>query len=166
MSVPEPRGPRLRELGLRIGRFEAGPFNAITDVAGVVVGHVTVWRDEPDPPNGRGIARTGVTAVVPASVDTLHAQPVSAGTAVLNGAGELTGSLIVAEWGRIETPVYLTSTHGVGRTYDGAISVAVASDPAVGTEDFVIPVVGECDDRWLSERRDLRRLRAARSTSA
>ena len=67
MSAPAPRGPRLRELGLRIGRFEAGAANAITDVSGVTVGHVTVWRDEPEPPEGRGIARTGVTAVLPAS---------------------------------------------------------------------------------------------------
>ncbi|MDW8337749.1 MAG: S58 family peptidase, partial [Thermoleophilia bacterium] len=59
MDVPAPRGPRLRELGLRIGRFEAGPSNAITDVAGVAVGHVTIWRDEPAPPAGRGVARTG-----------------------------------------------------------------------------------------------------------
>jgi D-aminopeptidase len=153
VSTPEPRGPRLRELGLRIGRFEAGAANAITDVTGVTVGHVTVWRDEPEPPEGRGIARTGVTAVLPASVETLHAEPVPAGTAVLNGAGELTGSVLIAEWGRIETPVYLTSTHAVGRVYDGAISVAVAADPAVGAEDFVIPVVGECDDSWLSEGR-------------
>ncbi|MGH3135359.1 MAG: P1 family peptidase, partial [Gaiellaceae bacterium] len=91
MSVPEPRGPRLRELGLHIGRFEAGPYDAITDVSGVKVGHITVWRDEPDPPEGRGIARTGVTAVLPAPVETLHVEPVPAGTAVLNGAGELTG---------------------------------------------------------------------------
>ena len=153
VSVPEPRGPRLRELGLRIGRFEAGKANAITDVTGVAVGHVTVWRDEPEPPEGRGVARTGVTAVLPAAVETLHADPVPAGTAVLNGAGELTGSVLIAEWGRIETPIYLTSTHAVGRVYDGAISVAVAADPTVGTENFVIPVVGECDDSWLSEGR-------------
>jgi D-aminopeptidase len=153
VSTPEPRGPRLRELGLRIGRFEAGAANAITDVTGVTVGHVTVWRDEPVPPVGRGIARTGVTAVLPAAVETLHAEPVPAGTAVLNGAGELTGSVLIAEWGRIETPIYLTSTHAVGRVYDGAISVAVAADSTVGTENFVIPVVGECDDSWLSEGR-------------
>ncbi|MBM2822824.1 MAG: family peptidase [Thermoleophilia bacterium] len=153
MSVPEPRGPRLRELGLRIGRFEAGEANAITDVTGVTVGHVTVWRDEPDPPHGRGVARTGVTAVLPAPVETLHGAPVPAGMAVLNGAGELTSSMVIAEWGRIETPVYLTSTHAVGRVYDGAIAAAVAADAAVGAEDFVIPVVGECDDSWLSEGR-------------
>ena len=153
MSAPQPRGPRLRELGLRIGRFDAGAANAITDVAGVTVGHVTVWRDEPEPPDGRGIARTGVTAVVPAPVETLHAEPVPAGMAVLNGAGELTGSMVMADWGCIETPVYLTSTHAVGRIYDGAVSTAVAADPRVGSEDFVIPVVGECDDSWLSEGR-------------
>lgn len=153
MSAPPSRGPRLRELGLRIGRFEAGPANAITDVAGVSVGHVTVWRDEPEPPAGRGIARTGVTAIVPSPVDTIHREPVPAGVAVLNGAGELTSSLVIAEWGWIETPVYLTSTHAVGRIYDGAVEVAVASDPDVGTEDFVIPVVGECDDSWLSDGR-------------
>jgi D-aminopeptidase len=153
MSIPSPRGPRLREHGLRIGRFEAGPANAITDVTGVAVGHVTVWRDEPEPPEGRGIARTGVTAILPAPVETLFGAPVPAGTAVLNGAGELTGSVLVAEWGRIETPVYLTSTHAVGRVYDGAVEVAVGADERVGTEDFVIPVVGECDDSWLSDGR-------------
>lgn len=99
------------------------------------------------------MARTGVTAVLPGPVETLHALPVPAGTAVLNGSGELTGSLQIGDWGRIETPVYLTSTHAVGRVYDGAIDVAVAAEPRVGTEDFVIPVVGECDDSWLSEGR-------------
>jgi D-aminopeptidase len=153
MTVPAPRGPRLRELGLRIGRFEAGAANAITDVTGVTVGHVTVWRDEPEPPEGRGVARTGVTAILPGAVETLHAQPVPAGTAVLNGSGELTGSLQIGDWGCIETPIYLTSTHAVGRIYDGAVAVAVAVEPRVGTEDFVIPIVGECDDSWLSEGR-------------
>ena len=150
MTPPQPRGPRLRELGLRIGRFEAGHANAITDVAGVAVGHRTVWRDEPDAPDGRGVARTGVTAVLPAPVDSVFAQPIPAGTAVLNGAGELTGSLTIAEWGVLETPVYLTSTHAVGRVYDGAVRVAVDADERVG-DLVVIPVVGECDDSWLSD---------------
>jgi len=86
-------------------------------------------------------------------VDTLVVRPVPAGTAVLNGAGELTGSIAIREWGLLETPVYLTSTHAVGRVYDGAVAVAVAAEPRVGTEDVVIPVVGECDDSWLSEAR-------------
>jgi D-aminopeptidase len=150
---PVPRGPRLRELGLRIGRFEAGAANAITDVADVAVGHVTVWRDEPEPPEGRGTARTGVTAILPAPVETIFGAPIPAGTAVLNGAGELTGSIAVGEWGLLETPVYLTSTHAVGRVYDGAVAAAAAFDSRVGVDDFVIPVVGECDDSWLSESR-------------
>ena len=142
---PAARGPRLRELGVRIGTLDTGPANAITDVAGVRVGHVTVWRDEP---GGRGIARTGVTAIVPG--DDLFASPVPAGAAVLNGAGEMTGFVSVSEWGVIETPVYLTSTMAVGRVFDGAVSAAVAADAAVGTEDVVVPVVAECDDSWLS----------------
>ena len=144
---------RLRDLGLRIGDLEAGPRNAISDVRGVSVGQVSVRRDEPDPPEGRGVARTGVTAIVPGSLDTLVSRPIAAGTAVLNGAGELTGSIQIAEWGRIETPVYLTSTMAVGRVYDGAVAAAVAADPSVGTENFVIPVVGECDDGWLNDAR-------------
>jgi D-aminopeptidase len=124
---------RPREDGIVIGTLEPGPRNSIADV-GVNVGHVTVEQ-------------TGVTAVVPPTL------PVPAGTAVLNGAGELTGSLEIREWGRLDTPVYLTSTHAVGRVYDGAVSVAMANDPRVGVDDVVIPVVGECDDSWLSDAR-------------
>ena len=137
---PAPRGPRPRELGIRIGELEPGPTSSIADVEGVRVGHVTVWKDEP-------VARTGVTAIVPPSL------PLPAGVAVLNGAGELTGSHEMREWGLLETPVYLTSTHAVGRVYDGAVEVAVRSNPLVGVEEFVIPVVGECDDGWLSDAR-------------
>ena len=146
-TPPKPRGPRLRELGLRIGELEAGATDSIVDVPGVRVGHVTVWRDEPDPPEGRGVARTGVTAVVPGAL------PLKAGVAVLNGMGELTGSHEIREWGVLGSPVYLTSTHAVGRVYDGAISLAVRDDPLVGVDKFLIPVVGECDDGWLSDAR-------------
>ena len=124
---------RPREDGIVIGTLEPGPRNSIADV-GVTVGHVTVER-------------TGVTAVVPPAL------PAPAGTAVLNGAGELTGSLGIREWGLLETPVYLTSTHAVGRVYDGAVSVAMAGDPRIGVEEVAIPVVGECDDSWLSDAR-------------
>ena len=81
MTAPEPRGPRLRELGLRVGRHAPGPENAITDVPGVSVGHVTVWRDDPDPPGGRGVGRSGVTVVVPGDPATLTSVPVRAGVA-------------------------------------------------------------------------------------
>jgi D-aminopeptidase len=143
----------LRALGLRIGELEPGPSGTIADVAGVGVGHVTVARDEPDPPAGRGLARTGVTAIVPAAPETLFSKPLAAGVAVLNGAGEMTGSLQVREWGLLETPVYLTATMAVGRIFDGAVAAALAADAAVGVEDVVIPVVAECDDSWLSDAR-------------
>ena len=124
---------RPRDDGIVIGTLEPGPRNSIADVE-VAVGHVTVEH-------------TGVTAVVPPSL------PLPAGTAVLNGAGELTGSLEIREWGLLETPVYLTATHAVGRVYDGAVTVAMERDPRVGVDDVVIPVVGECDDSWLSDAR-------------
>jgi D-aminopeptidase len=124
----------VRDDGIAIGTLEPGPRNSIADVAGVTVGHVTVER-------------TGVSVVVPPSL------PLPAGVAVLNGAGELTGSHEIREWGRIETPVYLTATHAVGRVYDGAVAVAMAADPRVGVDDVVIPVVGECDDSELSDAR-------------
>ena len=140
----------LRDLGLRIGTLPTGPANAITDVGDVAVGHVTVVRDEPGRPAGRGVARTGVTAIAPRAPGTLLAAPAPAGAAVLNGAGEMTGFLQVSEWGVIETPVYLTSTMAVGRVFDGAVAAAAAADPAV-RDQVVIPVVAECDDSWLNE---------------
>src|SRR3954469_11164150 len=109
---------RPRDDGIVIGTLEPGPRNSIADV-GVVVGHVTVER-------------TGVTAVVAPSL------PAPAGTAVLNGAAELTGSLEIREWGILETPVYLTSTHAVGRVYAGAIELAVGAAPLVGVEEVVM----------------------------
>ena len=142
-----------REHGIRIGRLEPGHANSIADVAGVGVGHVTVVRDEPSPPAGRGVARTGVTAVAPGAPETLWREPVPAGVAVLNGAGEMTGALQVMELGYMETPIYLTSTMAVGRIYDGAISAAVAAEPAIGIEHVVIPVVADCDDSWLNDTR-------------
>lgn len=146
-------GKSLREHGLRIGELEPGASGSIADVHGVTVGHVTVVRDEPGPPEGRGVARTGVTAIVPGPVAGLWGEPLPAGTAVLNGAGELTGSLEIAEWGLLAGPVYLTATMSVGRVLDGAVAAAVAADSRIGVDNVVIPVVGECDDSWLNDAR-------------
>ena len=143
----------LRGHGLRIGHLEPGEANAISDVPGVGVGHVTVTRDEPAPPVGRGIARTGVTAIVPGPGLSVFRRPVPAGVAALNGAGELTGFLQISEWGLIETPIFLTSTMAVGRIFDGAVALACEADAGVGVDDVVIPVVGECDDSWLNDAR-------------
>jgi D-aminopeptidase len=90
MSAPAPR-PRARELGLTFGALPVGAHNAVTDVPGVRVGQVTVWRDEPD----GGVARTGCTVVAPDGVGAMWRRPMAAGTAVLNGAGELTGSISI-----------------------------------------------------------------------
>ena len=114
-------------------------------------GHATVWRDEPDPPAGRGAARTGVTVVDPGG--NLFRSPVPAGGAVLNGAGECTGFLAAAEWGLLETPIFLTSTMQLGRVFDAACELLIEEEPAIGDEDVVIPVVAECDDSFLNDAR-------------
>ncbi len=139
---------RARELGIRIGTLPTGPTNSVLDVAGVGLGHATVHRDEPAPPAGRGVARTGVTCLLLA--DDAYERPVPAGGAVLNGAGECTGFITAQEWGAAETPVYLTSTMQLGRVYDAACEIELERDGRVA-HDVVIPVVGECDDSHLND---------------
>lgn len=140
--------PRARDLGIDIGTLPPGPTNSLLDVAGVGVGHTTLHRDEPGPPEGRGRARTGVTCVLLA--EDAYDRPLPAGGAVLNGAGECTGFLAAGEWGLVETPVYLTSTMQLGRVYDSACRLALEHDARVA-DDVVIPVVAECDDSFLSD---------------
>ena len=142
--------PRARDLGIAIGSLPTGPTNSVLDAPGVGLGHATVHRDEPPPPEGRGLARTGVTCLVLA--DDAFTRLVPAGGAVLNGAGECTGFITAAEWGSAETPVYLTSTLQLGRVYDSACRIELEVNPASAT-DFIIPVVGECDDSYLNDAR-------------
>ena len=146
---------RTSDLGIRIGVLPAGPTESVVDVPGVGVGHATVWRDEPPPPAGRGVARTGVTVLDVGG--NLFRSPVPAGGAVLNGAGECTGFLTAAEWGVAQTPVFLTSTMQLGRVYDAACQLLMAQDPGIA-DDVIIPVVAECDDSFLS---DVRRMQVA-----
>ena len=140
--------PRAPDLGIRIGRLPPGPTDSVLDVEGVGLGHATVWRDEPAPPDGRGTARTGVTVLVLA--DDAADRPVTLGGAVLNGAGECTGFLGAAEWGLTTTPVFLTSTMQLGRVYDAACLIELERDARVADE-VVIPVVAECDDSFLND---------------
>lgn len=142
--------PRATDLRISIGSLPAGPTNSVLDVEGVGVGHATVWRNEPDPPDGRGVARTGVT-VIRLRDDPFH-EMLAAGGAVLNGAGECTGFITAGEWGTLETPVFLTSTLQLGRVYDAACELMLARFPDVA-EDFIIPVVAECDDSFLNDAR-------------
>ena len=139
---------RARDVGIQIGSLTPGPTNSVLDVPGVGLGHATVWRDEPAPPEGRGAARTGVTVLLAA--EDSYRRPLAAGGAVLNGAGEATGFLTVQEWGVVLTPIYLTSTMQLGRVYDAACEIALEADPAVA-EEVVIPVVAECDDSYLND---------------
>jgi len=152
--------PRATDLGIRIGTIPTGPTDSVLDVAGVGLGHATVWRDEPPPPEGRGVARTGVTVLVLA--DDAGERHVPMGGAVLNGAGECTGFLAAAEWALTTTPVFLTSTMQLGRVYDAACELAVEHDPAVA-DDVIIPVVAECDDSFLN---DCRRMQVQRDDVA
>ncbi|MGZ4501554.1 MAG: P1 family peptidase [Nocardioidaceae bacterium] len=140
--------PRARDLGIVIGTLPPGPTDSVLDVAGVGLGHATIRRDEPEPPTGRGSARTGVTTLVVA--EDAYLRPLPAGGAVLNGAGECTGFLTAREWGVLETPVYLTSTMQLGRVYDAACEIALCQHPEVA-EDVTIPVVAECDDSFLND---------------
>jgi D-aminopeptidase len=142
--------PRARDLGIEIGALPTGPTNSVLDVPGVGLGHTTIVRDEAAPPEGRGIARTGVTCLVLA--EDAFTRMLPAGGAVLNGAGECTGFITAAEWGSAETPVYLTSTLQLGRVYDSACRIELEVNPSSAV-DFIIPVVGECDDSWLNDAR-------------
>ena len=135
---------RARDLGIRIGAGTPGPRNAITDVAGVRVGHRTVVRGEDGAPDA---VRTGVTAVFPHGEDPWTA-PVYAATHILNGYGELIGVNAIREWGILESPVVMTSSLLIGRAYDAAVRWIARRDPAAGED--VMPCVTECDDSFLS----------------
>ena len=83
---------------------------------------------------------------------TCSADPFAAGVAVLNGCGELTGAISIAEWGTLETPIMLTGTSSVGRIFDATVEAIFDVIPEAGIDDQrIAPVVGECDDSWLDE---------------
>lgn len=144
---------RPRDVGIEIGTLPVGPTNSIVDVDGVGVGHATVWRDEPPPPNGRGVARTGVSVIDPGG--DVFARPIPFGAAVLNGAGEMTGYLTAKEWGLLESPIFLTSSMQVGRVFDAACELLMEENAAVGVDDVLLPVVAECDDSFLTDARSM-----------
>jgi len=145
----EPR-LRARELGIVVGRDQPGPFNAITDVRGVKVGHVTLIRGHGVLKPGEGPVRTGVTVIVPRE-DVWH-KKVPAGAFVLNGTGEMTGLAWVAESGFLEYPIALTSTLNVPRVANGVMSWMIKEYPGIGiTDDTLTPVVAECDDSRLND---------------
>jgi len=143
---------RARELGIPLGRFRTGKWNAITDVEGVLVGHSTIIRGPAGPlRRGRGPVRTGVTAILP-NQRNIFEQRVTGGGFVLNGAGEVSGLTQLMEWGLVETPIFLTNTLSVGAVSDAAVQWMIEQFPGIGDEhDVLIPLVGECDDSWLND---------------
>lgn len=144
------RRVRLRELGIGIGRYPTGPGNAITDVAGVRVGHSTLILGEGALSQGKGPVRTGVTAIIPS--ESIVEERLIGGAFVLNGAGEVSGLTQLSEWGLLETPILLTSTLSVGKVADAAVKWLTRRYPQIGSEyDVVIPLVGECDDSFMSD---------------
>lgn len=142
---------RARELGLPLGRYRPGRYNAITDVDGVLVGHSTIIRGAGPLRPGEGPVRTGVTAILP-SQGNVFMERVVAGGFVLNGAGEVSGLTQVMEWGLMETPILLTNTLNVGAVSDATVKYMVRKYPGIGGDhDVIIPLVGECDDSWLND---------------
>lgn len=123
---------RWRDVAGPVGRIETGERNAITDVPGVRVGSSQAVSGE----------RTGVTVVAPPSL------PVPAGTATVNGMGELTGKIEIDERGSMQTPVYLCGSHAVGTVHHAAMLAS-----GRGPENIVLPVVGECDDGDMADSR-------------
>lgn len=141
---------RLRDHGLQIGRFPAGPLNALTDVAGVAVGHVTLIEGER--------IRTGATAILP-HPGNLFQDKTPAAFDVLNGYGKFAGSTQIDELGEIESPIVLTNTLATGRAIEAVLSYSLAQP---GNERVVSlnAVVGETNDSRLND------IRAGRPTIA
>ncbi len=131
-----------RHFGLTVGRLPTGPHNAITDVAGVTVGHRTL--------SGDGLA-TGVTAILPHGGD-LFRNKVRGAVDIVNGFGKSAGLMQVAELGLIETPILLTNTFSVTPCIEALIRRAVAANPAIGRETSTVnALVCECNDGTISD---------------
>jgi D-aminopeptidase len=127
--------PRARDIGLAVGIFPPGEYNAITDVKGVLVGHETIIEGDD--------IRTGVTAIIPGP-GNLYTHPMPAWLHVGNGYGKMIGETQIREFGEIETPILLTCTLCVWSAANG-LKEWVYDQPGMG-EHTVNPVVGETND--------------------
>jgi D-aminopeptidase len=142
---------RLRELGIAIGELEPGVHNAITDVAGVHVGHVTLIKGEGPLVIGRGPVRTGVTAIVP-HAGVLSKEGLYAADFTLNGNGELTGVGHVRRRGLLAAPILFTNTSSIGNVYDGALGWMLERDAELFSGgEHIEPIVGETWGDFLND---------------
>ncbi len=144
-AVSAQDGPRARDLGVP---FEGtpGPLNAITDVAGIEVGHHTIIRGEGELVVGEGPVRTGVTAVLPRG--RASRGRVFAAWFTLNGNGEMTGTTWLRDRGILEGAVMITNTHSVGAVHEATIAWAQAN---LDAPDWSLPVVAETWDGFLND---------------
>lgn len=133
--------PRAREVGIEVGILKPGPWNAITDVEGVKVGHVTLWEGDS--------VRTGVTVILPHG-GNIFQEKVPAAVYVGNGFGKLTGYTQIEELGTIETPIVLTNTLNVPLVADAVVEYVLSQKGNEGVCS-VNPVVGETNDGWLND---------------
>ena len=145
IPIAQERRPRARDLGLVPGVFEPGPLNAITDVAGVRVGHVTLVTGDD--------VRTGVTAILP-HAGNIFQDKVAGAVFVGNAFGKLAGSTQVEELGTIETPIVLTNTLSVGAAIEGVVSWTL-KQPGNEQVRSVNALVGETNDGGLNDIRGL-----------
>ena len=145
-SHSEAAKSRARNIGIPFDG-QPGPLNAITDVAGVEIGHTTIICGDGKLVVGRGPVRTGVTAILPRG--RRGASPVFAGYFSLNGNGEMTGTAWVEESGLLTTPIMITNTHSVGVVRDAVIAWQVRRRKM--TEPWSLPVVAETYDGMLND---------------
>jgi len=140
--------PRARALGIA-PPGDAGPLNAITDVAGVEVGVTTLIEGDGPLVVGQGPVRTGVTAILPRGRDGIGA-PCAAGWYSLNGNGEMTGTTWIDEAGSFNVPVVSSNTHSVGACHTGVISWVNRVDPRLARQ-WLLPVCAETWDGYLND---------------
>ena len=145
-----PARPRARDLGVPFDGTP-GPLNAITDVAGVLVGQTTLISGSGKLVVGKGPVRTGVTAILPRGMASIE-HFAFAGWFAQNGNGEMTGTSWVEESGFLEGPVMITNTHSVGVVRDAVVAWRVAHGPIDVTGSWwSLPVVAETWDGWLND---------------
>jgi D-aminopeptidase len=132
---------RIRDIGINLGVYPTGEYNAITDVPGVLVGHMTLNFDQPT------VTRTGITVIVPRDGAIGH-DHACAGFHRFNGCGEMTGVQWIEETGLLSSAIALTNTRQVGMVRDALMEYSFANER---TGPFYLPVVAETFDGWLND---------------
>jgi D-aminopeptidase len=143
----KPNRPRAREIGIQIGHLPTGKRNAMTDVPGVKVGHVTLISGEGKLESGKGPIRTGVTAILPHG-SNIFREKVTATAHIINAFGKSIGLAQLLELGNIETPILLTNTLNAWIAADALVDYVSAQNPNVYSFN---PIVGECNDSFLND---------------